>query len=83
MSDHVGDGTWTITCVTLFTPCMENSISYRDGILPVESRQAGRVPGPEPQKGPTQSDWWSPHPDARSRASETEGKCYWPKKPRS
>ena len=31
--------------------------------------------------GPTQSDWWSPRPNARSQASETEGKCDWPKIP--
>ena len=31
---------------------MHNFNSKRDGVLPVESRRAGRVPGPVPQKGP-------------------------------
>ena len=31
---------------------MENFRSKRDGVLPVESRRAGGVPGPVPQKDP-------------------------------
>ena len=33
---------------------MENFKSKRDGVLPVESRRADRVPSPVPQKGPPQ-----------------------------
>ena len=40
--------------VTQFTLWMENSISYHDGVLPVEPRRAGRVPGSVLQKGPPQ-----------------------------
>ena len=42
-------------CVTQFASWMENSLSYRDGVLPVESRGAGRVPGHVTQKGPPQA----------------------------
>ena len=53
--------TWTRTptpkldrCVTQFMPWMENLMSYRGGVLPVESCWTGRVLGPEPQRGPPQ-----------------------------
>ena len=54
----------------------------RDGVLPVESRRAGGVLGPVPQKDPPLTTG-GPRPNARSQALETEGKCDWPKKPQS
>ena len=31
---------------------MDNFVTRRDGALPVETRQAGSVPGPLPRRGP-------------------------------
>ena len=41
---------------------MEIFKSKRDGVLPVESRRAGGVPGPVPQKGPPQASGGHPVP---------------------
>ena len=41
---------------------MENFRSKRDGVLPVESRRAGGVPGPVPQKDPPKATGCHPVP---------------------
>ena len=47
---------------THFTLMMDNNGNMRDGALPVESPRAGRVPGPMPQRGPTQTTGGHPVP---------------------
>ena len=49
-------------CVTQVTSWMEYSVSKQDGVLPVESRRAGGVPGPVPQRGPPQATGGHPVP---------------------
>ena len=46
---------------------MENFKSKRGGVLPVESRRAGGVPGPVPQKGPPQATGGHPVPMGGAR----------------
>ena len=41
---------------------MEYFKSKRDGVFPVDSRRAGRVPSPVPQKGPPQATGGHPVP---------------------
>ena len=64
---------------TQFTPWIENSMSYCDGVMTVESRRAGGVPGPVHQRAHPKRLVVTP-----SRCKEpglgAEGKCYWPEK---
>ena len=45
-------GHWRVTAVLRITSMMDTNNLNRDGALPVETRQAGRVPGPQPRRGP-------------------------------
>ena len=76
-------GHWRMTTVqriSLISKLMDNNGSLRDGALPVESRRAGGVPGPVPQRGPPQAAGGHHVPMRGARFLEAEGKSCWPEK---
>ena len=62
--------------VTHFVVWMVNKVYQRDGALPVETRQAGGVPGPQPRRGPPSTTMQGGHPSPSSARRRKEGsKC--------
>ena len=62
--------------VTRFVVWMVNKVYQRDGALPVETRQAGGVPGPQPRRGPPSTTMQGGHPSPSSARRRKEGsKC--------
>ena len=62
--------------VTRFIIWMANKVYQRDGALPVETRQAGGVPGPQPRSGPPSTTMPGAHPSPSSARRRKEGsKC--------
>ena len=61
---------------THFVIWMVNKVYQRDGALPVETRQAGGVPGPQPRRGPPSTTMQGGHPSPLSARRRKEGsKC--------
>ena len=62
--------------VTRFVVWMVNKVNQRDGALPVETRQAGGVPSPQPRRGPPSTTMQGGHHSPLSARRRKEGsKC--------
>ena len=58
---------------TRFVIWMVNKVYQRDGDLPVETRQVGGVPGPQPRSGPPSTTMQGGHPSPSPARKRKEG----------